>query len=50
MIADQHKVLVGRGDVEEAQELRGGDIDVCHMSVFTVDTGGVVISFTKPHI
>ena len=33
MIADQHKILVGGSDVEEAQELRGGDIDVCHMSV-----------------
>ena len=50
MIADQHKILVGGSDVEEAQELRGGDIDVCHMSVFTVDTEGEVIPFTKPHI
>lgn len=50
VIADKHKVLVGWSDVKEAQKLRGGNIDVCHMSVFTVDTEGEVIPFTKPHI
>jgi hypothetical protein len=32
VIAHQHDVLVGGGNVQKALELGGVDIDVCHIS------------------